>query len=131
MKIHSILAVILLVGVLGAPLACTPGMIGSMGADKETGKIITEGQKNAIVKGKTTKAEILRELGEPDSKEDLGSGKEKFGYHYQKSITSGLMVPTTELTTIDFWITFNKGVVEDFGENKNKTQDTGYGTKGF
>ena len=77
------------------------------------GSVIKPEQKAAIVKGKTTKVELLRELGNPDQTVDLGGGKEEMSY-IREAITSYGIRATSENT--EFWILINKEVVEDFGE---------------
>ncbi|MBU3933112.1 MAG: hypothetical protein KKH11_00390 [Candidatus Omnitrophica bacterium] len=81
------------------------------------GSVVTEGQKAAIVKGKTTKTDILRELGNPDQKIDLGGGKEQFSYIKETIKSTGVIFSlTTSSQRTEFWIIFTNGVVSDFGE---------------
>lgn len=88
----------------------------SMGGD--FGSVVTEGQKTAIVKGKTTRTDILRELGNPDQKINLGGGKEQFSYIKETTKTSGVMglSYSTSSNYTEFWIVFDNGIVSDFGE---------------
>ena len=104
------LAVMLGVGILGGITGCV-----NMGGDY--GSVVTEGQKSSIVKGKTSKIEILRELGNPDQKIDLGNGKEQFSYIKETIKSSGNpFTMSTGSTYNEFWILFDNGIVSDFGE---------------
>ncbi len=81
------------------------------------GSVVTEGQKAAILKGKTTRTDILRELGNPDQKIDLGGGKEQFSYIKETiQTTGGVFSLSTFSSYTEFWIVFDNGVVSDFGE---------------
>jgi len=83
--------------------ACPAGTYGGLTAE----------QKASIVRGKTTRVELLREVGTPDQSIDLGGGKEELSYVREKYTTYGVHA-TSENT--EFWITLDKGVVQDFGE---------------
>ncbi len=103
--------VLVLVGLL-LP-GCPAGTYGS--------KISAE-QRAAIVKGKTTKVDLLRELGNPDQTIDLGGGKEQFSYIREKYTTYGV---TASSENTEFWILLSNGVVNDFGERPT-TKSTNY-----
>jgi hypothetical protein len=75
------------------------------------GSNITAEQKAAIAKGKTTKVDLLKELGNPDQTVDLGGGKEQLSYIRETISGFGTSSQNTET-----WIVLNNGVVEDFGE---------------
>jgi hypothetical protein len=78
-----------------------------------TGSVVSPERQAAIIKGKTTKAEILRDLGNPDQKIDLGGGKEQFSYIRQEW---GYGLIRASEKRMEFWIVFKSGVVEDFGD---------------
>jgi hypothetical protein len=105
-------AVLILVGLLLLP-GCPAGTYGS--------KISAE-QKAAIVKGKTTKVDLLRELGNPDQTIDVGGGKEQLSYIKEKYTTYGV---TASSENTEFWILLSNGVVTDFGERPT-TKSTNY-----
>jgi hypothetical protein len=65
---------------VGTVSGCSVGTYGS--------KVSAE-QKAAIVKGQTTKVDLLCELGNPDQKIDLGGGKEQFSYIKEKYTSTG------------------------------------------
>ncbi|MFI3185099.1 MAG: hypothetical protein QX198_03890 [Methylococcaceae bacterium] len=76
--------------------------------------------KNQIAKGKTTKVEVLQELGDPDQRIDLGKGQETFSYIkevYSANPFSGLQDLGKINKNTEFWITFDKNDrVVNFGE---------------
>ena len=77
------------------------------------GTVITPEQKAKIMTGKTTKVELLKEIGTPDQVIDLGGGKEQFSYITERVIGYG--VGSTSQNT-EFWLVLDNGVVTDFGE---------------
>ena len=77
------------------------------------GTQVSTEQQSSIVKGKTTKIDLLRELGNPDQTIDLGKGKEQYSYIKEK-ITSNLFNSSSENT--EFWVILTNGIVSDFGE---------------
>jgi hypothetical protein len=94
-------------------------MGGCISTGGDFGSVVTQGQKEAIVAGKTTRTEILRELGNPDQKIDLGNGKAQFSYIKEKVRTKGaILIPASETTSQyeEFWIVFDKDVVAEKGE---------------
>lgn len=97
-----------------AALVGTAGCI-SMGGDY--GSVVTAGQKAGIVKEKTTKTDILRELGNPDQKIDLGNNKEQFSYITERVRTKGgLIMAEIASQYTEFWIVFENNVVTETGE---------------
>jgi len=79
--------------------------------------------KSQIAKGKTTKVEVLQELGDPDQRIDLGNDQMMFSYI--KEVYSYSPNPFTAYTqdlgkinkNTEFWIKFDKNDrVVDFGE---------------
>ncbi|MGD0488843.1 MAG: hypothetical protein ABSB94_16830 [Syntrophorhabdales bacterium] len=77
------------------------------------GTIITPEQKGKIMIGKTTKVELLKEIGTPDQIIDLGAGKEQFSYITERVTSYGIKA-TSENT--EFWLVLKNGVVTDYGE---------------
>jgi len=77
------------------------------------GSIVTPEQKASIIKGQTTKVDILKELGNPDQAIDLGDGKEQLSY-ISSAVKTSLIAASS--TNTEFWVVLNKGVVEDLGE---------------
>lgn len=101
----------------------------NMSTGGDYGSVVTDGQKAGIVVGKTTKTDILRVLGNPDQRVDLGDGKEQFSY-IKESIRvtgkSGLILPTSRIARAsqytEFWITFLNDVVTETGEQPTTKQ---------
>jgi len=107
------LATVLTIGSLAFLVSCSMASYGTK---------ITEEQKAQIIKGKTTKAWFLKEIGEPDQRIDLGDGKEQFSYIYAKGTYKGVVV-THKYT--EFWVDFDKdGAVADFGERPTTKKPT-------
>lgn len=88
------------------------------------GAVVADAQKAAIVKGKTTRVQILQELGDPTQKIDLGKGKVQFS-HVMSTRSSGYMThfkypfgtdSSNLVKFTEFWVIFKKDIVEDFGE---------------
>jgi outer membrane protein assembly factor BamE (lipoprotein component of BamABCDE complex) len=76
--------------------------------------------KSQVVKGKTTKTDVLQELGNPDQKIDLDNGKQQFSYikeEYRITPLSGLSANAGQSKNTEFWLTFDTtGAVVDFGD---------------
>lgn len=77
--------------------------------------------KSQITKGKTTKVEVLQELGDPDQRIDLGKDQEMFSYikevYFINPVTAWTQDPGKLNRNTEFWITFDKNdKVLDFGE---------------
>ena len=76
--------------------------------------------KSQIAKGKTTKVEVLQELGNPDQKIDLGDGKQQFSYikeEYKITPLSCFSSNAGNSQNIEFWLAFDAdNTVADFGE---------------
>lgn len=83
------------------------------------GSKVSPEQKAAIVKGRTSRADLLRELGNPDQTIDLGNGKEQLSYISEK-ITSYAVTSSSEGT--EFWVVLKDGIVQDFGERPTTKQ---------
>jgi len=83
------------------------------------GSTVTPEQRAAIVKGQTTKTDLLRELGNPDQTIDLGDGKEQLSYISETYTTYGV---SASATGTEFWVVLTNGVVEDFGERPTTKQ---------
>lgn len=77
------------------------------------GSVVTPEQKASIIKGQTTKVDLLQEMGNPDQTIDLGDGKEQVSYISSAITSTGF---SSSNTNTEFWVVLNKGVVEDFGE---------------
>lgn len=88
---------------------------------------ITDEQKAAIEIGRTTKDDLLRELGDPDRVRALGPGRERFTYINEKEIgrftgfalfpiLGAGSVPPTEIARSELWIVLTDDVVEALGE---------------
>lgn len=94
-----------------APLAATlPGCPGGT-----YGSVIEPEQKAAIVRGKTTKEELLDELGRPDQTTDLGGDREELLYVRETIANHGNWMNSNKTA---FWVIINKNVVEAFGERR-------------
>jgi hypothetical protein len=73
----------------------------------------------AIVSGKTTKAELLKQLGEPDKQTTLGNGKEEWLYLREKpSAHASWWRPSKS----GLWVVLKNNVVDAFGE-RNSVED--------
>ena len=90
----------------------------------QSGAVVSDEQKATIKKGKTTRVQVLQELGNPSQEIDLGKGKVQFSY-VQATTTWGLFSsikhpfgrdPSDVMKYTEFWIIFKNNVVEDFGE---------------
>lgn len=77
------------------------------------GSVVEPEQVAAIVRGKTTKAQLLEALGDPDETTDLGNGKEELLYIQQTVAHHSNWLHSTKS---GFWVILSKGVVEAFGE---------------
>jgi hypothetical protein len=73
---------------------------------------VKESQRATIVKGTTTKTDLLRELGTPDQVIDLGGGREELSYIEETYTTYGVWAKSENTES---WFIVNKDVVEDFG----------------
>ena len=93
------------------------GLSGCINMSGEFGSVVTPGQKSAIVNGKTTKTEILQELGDPDQIIDLGNGKQQFSY-IRESIwgISGPFGGSGSSRYTEFFVVFDKDIVSASGE---------------
>ncbi len=86
---------------------------------------VNQKQQANILKGKTTKVEILRVIGNPDQTIDLGRGEEELSYVREEYSATSLTSKNTE-----FWLKIRNGVVEDFGERPT-TKAHRYGALGM
>ena len=73
---------------------------------------VTPEQQQSIQKGKTTKPELLAQLGDPHQRIDQGNSNEQFLYisNVVNNLGGGL------IRGEEFWVTFKGNVVSDFGE---------------
>jgi hypothetical protein len=104
-----------LIGIIGSTGCFSPGA--------QHGSIVAPAQKKAIVPGTTTKTEILRELGNPDQKIDLGNKQEQFSY-ITLNIRRGMFIPMGGgvnglggiSSNTEYWILFENDIVKETGE---------------
>ena len=80
------------------------------------GSVISPEQRAAIVRGKTTKEEVLRQLGYPDQTIDIGGGKKELSYIQETVASRANYGGWGNSTKSQFWIILNNNVVEAFGE---------------
>ena len=80
------------------------------------GSVVTPEQMATIIRGKTTKAEIINRLGEPDETKNLGFGKEELSYVRATIGTHYNFGSYGNYTSTEFWILIKNNVVEAFGE---------------
>jgi hypothetical protein len=73
---------------------------------------VKQSQLANVVKGTTTKVELLRELGTPDQVVDLGGGREELSYIEETYTTYGVWAKSENTES---WFILKKDVVEDFG----------------
>lgn len=83
------------------------------------GSVIKPGQVAAIVRGKTTKAQLTELLGDPDQTTDLGNDREEWLYIQQNIAHHSNWLHSTKS---GFWVVFNKNIVEAYGE-RNTVKD--------
>lgn len=95
-----------LLAVLAPAVATLPGCAGK-GA-LEPMQIAT------IVRGRTTKPEVVNSLGDPDKITDLGFGKEEWQYIREAVASHGNWFHADYRA---FWIVFKNNVVEAYGEH--------------
>jgi len=81
-----------------------------------SGALVKPGQEAAIVSGKTTKAELIKQLGEPDKTTDLGKGKEELLFVHENPAIHGSWFRPGKA---GLWVILKNNVVEAFGERKN------------
>lgn len=86
---------------------CLPGTHGS---------IIEPAQRAAIVRGQTTKDQVLNELGSPDDEVDLGGGKEEISYIQETVPNRANFNLLRNSSKSQFWILLNNNVVEAYGD---------------
>lgn len=89
-------------------------------ATQKFGSKVSDAQKAAIEKGKTTKADVLISLGNPDQTIDLGSGKEELLYIRGSMLYGPYGNKMTN--TVEYWIILDHGVVSDSGERPTTKQ---------
>jgi outer membrane protein assembly factor BamE (lipoprotein component of BamABCDE complex) len=82
------------------------------------GSVITPGQMAVIVRGKTTKAELLSLLGEPDDVKNLGGGKEEWSYVRATVGTHYNFGSYGNYTKTETWIILKSNIVEAYGERE-------------
>jgi outer membrane protein assembly factor BamE (lipoprotein component of BamABCDE complex) len=93
-----------------------------MSTGSDHGSVVTEEQIFGIEAGTTTKTDVLRALGNPDQRIDLGGGKEQFSYIRETIRTTrqkGILLPTSNIQTTsqhsEFWIVFQNDIVAEKG----------------
>jgi outer membrane protein assembly factor BamE (lipoprotein component of BamABCDE complex) len=86
----------------------------------ETGAKITPEQQRTLVKGKTTKPEVLNNLGDPHQRIDMESGEEQFSYISNVVNNFG----GASMSRTEFWVLFKNDVVSDFGERPTQKLPT-------
>ena len=80
------------------------------------GSIIELGKQAQIVLGKTTKAQLIQLLGNPDDSRNLGAGKEELAY-VRKTISDHYnFFGYGNSKKTEFWIVLKNGIVEAYGE---------------
>ena len=82
------------------------------------GTDITADERAKIIKGKTTKIEVLRQFGNPDQTIKLDRGREEISY-IKENVIMGV-APFVKPKNNEFWLQVKNGVVEDFGERETK-----------
>lgn len=82
------------------------------------GTDITADERAQIIKGKTTKIEVLRQFGNPDQTIKLDRGREEISY-IKENVIMGV-APFVKPKNNEFWLQVKNGVVEDFGERETK-----------
>jgi len=80
------------------------------------GSVVTLEQMRVIVRGKTTKAELLNLLGEPDETKNLGFGKEELSYVRSTVGTHYNFGSYGNYKKTEFWILLKNNIVEAYGE---------------
>lgn len=81
------------------------------------GSIISPAQVATITRGRTTKAELLRTLGEPDKATQLALGQEELCY-VREIIAPHSSWLTSQKT--EFWVLLDHNVVVAFGERDTR-----------
>ena len=83
------------------------------------GSKVSSEQKAGIIAGKTTMTDVLRDLGNPDQKIDLGNNQEQFSY-ITANLQQGFYAPppfgSVGLKNTEFWILFENKIVKESGE---------------
>jgi len=87
----------------------------------EMGKKIDKSTWSMIVQGKTTEAEVLELLGEPNQKMLNSNGTKTYTYMYHETTMSGgglFSNPKVQMTGENYTVGFDqKGIVSDIGQN--------------
>ncbi len=76
------------------------------------GSVVSPEQVAAIVRGKTSKEQLLEVLGDPDKVTNLDSGQEEWLYIQQTVTYHGTWLHSRKS---GFWVIFNNNIVEAFG----------------
>jgi outer membrane protein assembly factor BamE (lipoprotein component of BamABCDE complex) len=80
------------------------------------GSVITPEQLAVIVRGKTTKAELLSLLGDPDEVKNLGGGREEWSYVRATISTHYNFGSYGNSTKTETWFMLTNNIVEAYGE---------------
>lgn len=80
------------------------------------GTDITANERKQIIKGKTTKIEVLRKFGNPDQTVKLDNETEEISY-IKENVVIGL-APLVKPKNTEFWLQIKNGIVQDFGERE-------------
>ena len=80
-------------------------------------------QQAALVRGATTKSELLARLGEPDKTSDLGGGKEEMQYFYENAASQKSWFHPSKSA---LWIVLKNGKVEAYGERSTMTDQNSH-----
>jgi hypothetical protein len=123
-----------LLGLVVVGVFVSGGLVGCAGSTVKVGSEISSANVDKIVKGKTTKGEILQTFGQPASiTRTPYNGGETLGYAYTQGGTAinpakyipyaGLLVPTTGKTTTQMLnIDISKdGIVDDYNFSEHVT----------
>ncbi len=80
------------------------------------GSVITPEQLSGVVRGKSTKLEVVRILGEPDDEKNFGNGREELSYVRATVGTHYNFGGYGNYKKTEFWIMIKNNVVEAYGE---------------
>jgi outer membrane protein assembly factor BamE (lipoprotein component of BamABCDE complex) len=101
------------IGLIAMLAVLTPAAAMLAGCAGSYGSVIEPEKVAAIIRGKTTKADVLTALGDPDKTTDLGGGKEEFSYVRENVANHGNWFHSDNKA---LWILFKNNTVEAFGE---------------
>lgn len=113
MKESKAMGVMMKCAVLALAAAMLCGCAGKYGSVLEPEQVAT------VVRGKTTKAQVLAMFGDPDKAEDLGGGREEIFYIREDVSAHGTWFHSNNRA---HWFAFKNGVVDAFGEHATADQ---------